>query len=247
MSAQFLSIATLLSTAIPLMVGTGVFLVTLLWQIDKALRSDRPMYLGLNFIVSKDYAGWTSCPDQNAQRTLLFPLAFDATLVALIVTLIQTAAFVCASAVPFLWFHSGILASVIVLFLAFFALWLGETHFCSFIDRAMQQGANDRFAPAIQIVIEIREIAQRIDHTYESMGLKALTDVLEICRQAVLEHASIGPASAVVELTAIKSKSEQDLATILYLNALLADAKTKLERVRSVRTTGATRRLDFTD
>jgi hypothetical protein len=240
MSTQFLSIATLLSTAIPLIVGVGAFLVMLPWRIDKALQSDLPLYLGQNFIVSADYAGWTSCPDQDAHRNLLIRLVLDATLVALIVTLVQTVAFVYASAVPLLWFLSGIFASVIVFFVAISALCLGEIHLRALINRAMQRRANDKFSPAIQIVIEIRGIAERIGHAYESMGLRALTDVLEICRRAVLEHASIRPSAVVDELTAIKSKSEQDLATLQHLTALLAGAKTKLEQLRSVQATGTT-------
>jgi hypothetical protein len=241
MSAQFLTIATLLSTAIPLVVGTGAFLVTLPWRIDAALQTDLRTHLGQIFIVSEDYVGWTSRSDQNAQRALLSRLVLDATLVALIVTLVQAAAFASASTVPLLWFVSGIFASVIVLLVAFSALWLGEAHLGALINRAVQRHANGKFAPAIQLVLEIREIAQQISDAYEKMGVKAPADVLEICRQAVLEHASIGPGSAVVELAAIKSKSEKDLATIQYLTTLLADARTKLEQIRPLHATDATR------
>ena len=241
MSAQFLTIATLLSTAIPLIVGTGAFLVTLPWRIDAALQTDPPMHLGQNFIVSKDYVGWTSRSDHNAQRALLLRLVLDATLVALIVTLVQAAAFACASAIPLLWSLSGIFASVIVVFVAFSTLWLGEAHLGALINRAVQRHANGKFAPAIQLVLEIREIAQQISDAYETMGVKATADVLETCRRAVLEHASIGPPSAVVALTAIKSKSEQDLATIQHLTTSLADARTKLEQIRPIHATETTR------
>jgi hypothetical protein len=142
--------------------------------------------------------------------------------------------------VPILWFLSGIIASVIVTVGAFVVAWLAETPLLGLIKRTLLLHANDKFALATQSVLEIREIARQIDNAYTSTGLETRTNVLELCRRALLERASLGAvASAQVDLISIKTKSEHDLHCVRCLAILFANARTKPEQVIAIHGTEA--------
>ena len=236
MSARLLSLGALLTTIIPSLVGAGAFFVALPWWADSVLSRDLSGYVSrLQFLVCDEYVGWASSRDQTDFRNSPYRLVFYATLVALVVTLIEAAAFAFASAVPFLWCLSGIIGSVIVLFEAFTVAWLAKNPLRRIVDRTLQQHANERFALATQAMLEIRDIARQIDDAYASMSLQARTNVLELGRHAVVERAPLGPASAMVELIGIKTKSEHDLRCVRYLATLFANVQTKLEQVKVIR------------
>jgi len=240
MSARLLILAALLTTVIPILVGAGAFFVALPWWTDSVLSRDPGTCMRkLQFVVSDEYVGWVSSSDQTDFRNSSYRLLFYATSVALVVTLIEVAAFASASAVPLFWCLSGAIGSVIVLFEAFTIAWLAQTPLRRTINCTLQQHANERFALATQTMREIRDVARQIDGTYASMSLRARTNVLELGRHAVLERASGGPASAMVELIGIKTKSEHDLRCVRYLATLFANVQTKLDEVKAIRGSGA--------
>jgi hypothetical protein len=240
MSARFVFLAALLTTVIPILVSAGALFVMLPWWADTILRSDLSLRGRIEFVVSNEYVGWAASSNQAVFRDSLYRPVLYAALIALAITLIQAVVFASASAVPILWFLSGIIASVVVSAGAFVVIWLAKTPLLGLINRTLSRHANDKFVLATQTVLEIREIAQQIDDAYASMGLQTRTNVLELCRQALLEPASLGAVvSAQVDLVRIKTKSEHDLRCVQYLATLFANARTKLEQVKVIHGTEA--------
>jgi len=99
MSARLLILAALLTTVIPIFVGAGAFFVALPWWADSVLNWDLSVYVcRLQFVVCDEYVGWASLRHQADFRNSPYRLVFYATLVALVVTLIEAAAFAAAAA-----------------------------------------------------------------------------------------------------------------------------------------------------
>lgn len=232
MPAQILVLATLLSTAIPILVGVGVFFVTLHWRTDRVLQSEPGVLERLRLETSETRVAWAISGEYAAFAHLQRPPLVYAALVALAATVIEAAVFTSGSGVPFFWYLSGTIAAVIVSFVPFVAARLAQAPLCRLIDRTLELRANDKFAFAAQTIIEICEIARQIEDVYASMGLQARSNVLELCRQAVLEHAWSGRDSAKAELIGIKIRSEHDLRSVRYLSALLTNARTTLEQAK---------------
>jgi len=232
MSVRFLILATLLITVIPALVSVGAFFVALPWWTDAVLSRHLSTYVGkLQFVVSDEYIGWATSSDRANFQHSPYGLVLYVALASLAVTLIETASFASASAVPFLWCLSGIIGSVIVFFAALTVAWLAQAPLRRIIDRALQRYANERFAFAVESMLEIQAIARLIDGAYASMRLPARTNILELGRLAVLEDASVEPASVMAELIAIKQKSEHDLRYVRCLANLFAKVHKKLEQV----------------
>jgi hypothetical protein len=232
MSVRFLILATVLITIIPALVSVGAFFVALPWWTELVLSRHLSTYVGkLQFVVSDEYIGWATSSDRVNFQHSPYSLALYVALASLAVTLIETASFASASAVPFLWCLSGIFGSAILFFAALTVAWLAQTPLRRIIDRALQQYVNERFAFATEPMLEIQEIAQQIDSAYASMGLPTRTNILELGRAAVLEDASLEPASVMAELIAIKQKSEHDLRHVRCVANLFAKVHKKLERV----------------
>jgi hypothetical protein len=232
MSVKFLILATLLITVIPALISVGAFFVALPWWTDMVLSRHLSTYVGkLRFVVSNEYIGWSTSSDRINFQHSPYSLVLYVALASLAVTLIETASFASASAVPFLWGLSGIIGSVILFFTALAAAWLAQTPLRRIIDRALQQYANERFAFATEPMLEIQEIARQIDSAYASMRLPTRTNILELGRRVVLEDVSLEPASVIAELIAIKQKSEHDLRYVRCLANLSAKVHKKLEQV----------------
>ncbi len=232
MPAQILVLATLLSTVIPMLVGVGAFFVTLHWWTDRVLRSEPGVLERLQLEMSGARIAWAISGDYAAfAHVRPAPLVYAA-LVALAAAVAEAAVFASGSGVPFLWYLSGTIAAVIVSCVPFIAARLAKTPLCRLIDRALELRANDKFAFAAQTISEISEIVRQIDEAYAAMGLRARTDVLGLCRQAVLAHASSGHDAAKAELIGIKIRSEHDLRSVRHLAALLAHARTALKQAK---------------
>jgi hypothetical protein len=232
MPAQILVLATLLSTVIPMLVGVGAFFVTLHWWTDRVLRSEPGVLERLQLEMSGARIAWAISGDYAAfAHVRPAPLVYAA-LVALAATVAEAAVFAAGSGVPFLWYLSGTIAAVIVSFVPFIAARLAKTPLCRLIDRTLELRANDKFAFAAQTISEISEIVRQIDEAYAATGLRARTDVLGLCRQAVLAHASSGHDAAKAELIGIKIGSEHDLRSVRHLAALLANARTALKQAK---------------
>jgi hypothetical protein len=232
MLAQILVLATLLSTVIPMLVGVVAFFVALHWWTDRVLRSEPGVLERLQLEMSGAHVAWAISGEYAAFAHVRPPPLVYAALVALTATVAEAAVFASGSGVPFLWYLSGTIAAVIVSFVPFVAARLAKTPLCRLIDRTLELRANDKFAFAAQTIIEISEIVRHIDEAYAAMGLRARTDVLGLCRRAVLAHARSGSDSAKAELIGIKIRSEHDLRNVRYLAALLAKARTALKQAK---------------
>src|SRR5215467_4345467 len=102
MPARLLIIATLLTIALPLLVGVSVFFVLLPWWIDRLLRSDPRVHEGLRLDAAGDGLVWVI--DHAAQLQRPYPALALAALAALAVATGEAATFASRSGVPDLWY-----------------------------------------------------------------------------------------------------------------------------------------------
>jgi hypothetical protein len=230
MPARLLIIATLLTVALPLLVGVSVFFVLLPWWIDRLLRSDPRVHEGLRLDVAEDGLVWVI--DHAGPLPRPYPVLALAALGALAVTAVETATFASRSGVPDLWYEAGLVASTIVLLTPFALTRIFRSQLCRHIERALAQHANDKLSFAAQTIYEIGEAGRQINDAYASMGLRSRVDVVRLGREALLAHGWLGRDAALAEVIRIRIKAEHDLRSVQYLARLFADIRIALKRAR---------------
>jgi hypothetical protein len=232
MPEQFTILAVLVTTIFPSFLAACVFFVALRWWVDRILQSDPGAHELLQLEVLEERVAWVIALDHGGfKRWPYSPLAWAA-LAALATTAIETVVFASSSAVPFLWYLSGTIVSVIALLGPFAAAGLLYNPLGRLTGRMLTQRANDEFAFATQAILEIRDIVRQIDKSYALMGLQARTNYLEDCRAVLLVHASLERDSALAEVVAVKLKCEYDLRCLQYLANLFENARAALEQAR---------------
>ena len=230
MPARLLIIATLLTIALPLLVGVSVFFVLLPWWIDRLLRSDPRVHAGLRLDVAEDGLVWVI--DHAGPFRRPYPALALAALAALAVTVVEAATFASRSGVPGLWYEAGIVASTIVLLTPFALTWIFRSQLYRHIERALAQHANDKLSFAAQTIYEIGEAGRQINDAYASMGLRSRVDVVRLGHEALLAHGWLGRDAALAEVIRIRIKAEHDLRSVQYLARLFADVRIALKRAR---------------
>ena len=228
-----LSASAILITAIaPILVATGVFFALLHSWIEKTLQSDPAMQQRLQLAMANDdRIAWSLTSEPALRPWPRAPLIYTV-LAGLAVAAAETALFASGSAVPSLWYRSGGIASGIALLAPFIVTWLFSRSLHRHIDRKMMRCASASLAHTLPTLAEIGAIARRIDAAYGTMGLRARTDVADLCRRTLLAHAGYGDDAALPELVAIKNRLEYDLHSIQYCAYLLTNALAELERAK---------------
>src|SRR5262245_569376 len=225
-------LATLLTIVVPILVAATVFFMRLPRWIDRIVLSDPPTQERMQLDVSEESIGWAMAPDLAARQRLPYsPLAY-ATVTALIVTAIETAAFSLNSGVPRLWHVAGIIAVTTVIVLPIALLWILKRPFRRFLDQQLAQHATDRFAFAAQPLFQTWWLSRQIDRTYARIGLRAPSDALEWRRWSLLTYAKLGHDSAFAEVIGVKNRAEHDLCTLETLARLYTSTLTVLQQAK---------------
>jgi hypothetical protein len=224
--------AALLMIVVPLLAAAAVFFMRLPRWIDKILLSDPHAQDRLKLEVSEESLGWTVASDGSAAQRLPYGAVTYAAFTALVVTVIETIAFAHSSAVPQLWLAAGNIVAATVVVLTIALVWILKRPFRHFVDRQLEQHADERFSFAAQTLFATAWTCRQIDKTYARIDLRAQSDALEQSRWALLKYTRLGFDSALAEVIGIKNKADHDLRNLETLARLLTSAWTVLDQIK---------------
>jgi hypothetical protein len=230
MPVEYLVYAILIAAIAPILVAIGAFFAALNSWIDKKLRFDPAAQQRLQLVISSDCITWGLAP-AGLHRRPYAPLIY-AVLAGLLATMVETAVFAAGTSIPSLWYRAGSVVSAGLLIIPFAVAILFSRSLDRFVDRRLVKRANANLTYADPVLAEIGESARLIDASYQSIGLRARTDVPALCKQALLGHAGHGVDSGLARLIGVKNRLEYDLRSVQYCAHLFMNALDELRQAR---------------
>jgi hypothetical protein len=228
MPIAFPAYAALLTAIVPLLVATAMFFLVLARWIDRILRSDPAVQARLRLQVTEHDVTWEIDSRPRIKLPLPYLPTLCAVLSALVVVGIETGMFAYRSEVPTLWYQSGAVAALLVAVVIVLIIGASWPLLRRLIDRKLVRHATQSFKFASKTLLEVREISRQIDAAYGSIGLNARTHPLELCRDAIFEHADHGDDTTFAEIIGVKIRFEHNFRSLQYLAYRLNDARTTL-------------------
>jgi hypothetical protein len=230
MAVLYLTLATLLLIAAPILAAAVVFYIAFPWWIDRILKSHPGAQERLRLDVSEGRVAWSIRPSETGPRPYL-PI-FCAALVGIAVIAAQAALFASASRVPLLWYAAGACATAVTVLASLTIASVFKRPLARMTDRALKRHANSTFWFAAEAIVDACEVSQHIDMVYESIGLKSQINVENLCAQALFKHLRSGQDIALAWVIEIRDSADSDLRNLQYFARMLSNMRVAIENAK---------------
>jgi hypothetical protein len=230
MPVLYLTLAALLLIAASSLAAAIVFYIVFPWWVERILRSNADVQERLRLEVRDDRVVWSITPSATTPHPS-FPLVC-AVIVGIAVIAAQAALFGSASRVPHLWYVAGAGAAALLIVMSLMIAALFKHRLRRRTELALVRHANDAFWFAGHAIADICGIARHMDRIYVSVGLRARSNLRDVCAQTLFKHIRSGRDLALAQVMEVKDRAEANLRNLQYFARLLSNTRIAIERAR---------------
>jgi hypothetical protein len=230
MPILYLSLAALLLIAASILAAAIIFYIAFPWWTDRVLRSNSDVQGRLRLEISGDRVVWSIAPSVNSPYPYV-PL-ICAVLAGIVVIAAEAAIFASTRQVPQLWYIAGAGATALLILVSLVIATLFKRPLRRITDRALERHANNAFWFAAHAITDICGIARHVDRIYASLGLKARSNLRELCAQSLFENIRSGRDFALSQMLQLKDRAEADLRNLQYFARLLSNTRIAIEQAK---------------
>jgi hypothetical protein len=230
MPILYLSLAALLLIAASILAAGVIFYIAFPWWTDRILKSDPRVQERLRLEIVGDRIVWAIKP------SIVTPYPYAphvcAVLVGIAVIAAQVALFATTSRAPHLWYAAGGIAAGLLILVSLAIAALFKRLLRRKIDRSLERHANNAFWFSAQPIADICGIARHSDRIYASIGLRARSNLRDLCAQTLFKHIRSGRDLALSQVQQLKDSAEADLRNLQYFARLLSNTRIAIERAK---------------